>query len=160
MVSQPSASASSQHSVPCPINPFGASTWARFPSSIRSDPFASPIYREAVFAVDTVDSVANPNIIYQHVRSLRGVEKSATHPFIDTTPVPSCGPALDLHLQAMGYDVEAKLAIACAIRQAVEMVDFVRAIVPKGIPVLEAKYMWLLHSTEAPKTEWAERHLM
>lgn len=107
-----------------------------------------------------MDNLTGPSIVYQHVRSLRGVETSVTHPVINATPVPSCGPTLDLYLQAMGYNVEAKLAIAFAIRQAVEMADFVRAIVPKGIPVLEAKYMWILHSTEGPKTEWAERHVM
>ena len=123
------------------------------------DPFDHPVFKQMTFPAQ-IQYVGNESVVYQNVRSLQGVVRSSAHPVIETSRVPSCGPALDHFLQAMGYDLNAKLAISQALRDARELVDFVRGVVHQGIPVLEARYMWALYRSEPPVARWAEHYIM
>ena len=123
------------------------------------DLFDHPAFKQPIFR-SQIPFVPDESLVYQNVRSLHGVVRSSALPVIETTPVPSSGPALDHYLQAMGYDVHAKLAIDRALTYADELVDFVRSIVPQGIPVLEAKYMWALYKSSPPITNSANLHIM
>ena len=123
------------------------------------DLFNHPAFKQPIFC-SQIPYVPDETLVYQNVRSLHGVVRSSALPVIETTPVPSSGPALDHYLQAMGYDVHAKLAIDRALTYADELVDFVRSIAPQGIPVLEAKYMWALYKSSPPITNSANLHIM
>ncbi|KAI0683811.1 hypothetical protein C8T65DRAFT_749275 [Cerioporus squamosus] len=122
--------------------------------------FQDPTFNEYVFDFPRQVVDIGPGHIYQHVRTLRGIKATHTVPVADRTQTPSCGPALDIFLQALGYDVQSKLIVARATQRATSMGDFVREMCEEGLPALEAKYMWYLHSIEPAHSQWSETLIM
>ena len=97
-----------------------------------------------------------PGFVYRHTRTLRGITGFEPYPSRDDTPVHSCGRYLDLHLQALGYDLTAKLTIQRALSVNPTMGGFVKTLVSYGVAALEAKYMWYLANENIPaEGEWA-----
>ncbi|KAH9858615.1 hypothetical protein C2E23DRAFT_712761, partial [Lenzites betulinus] len=88
-------------------------------------------------------------VVYQHTRNLAGIISSHVSPVLDTPKVPSCGAALDMFLQAMGYNMESTLIVAEACQNSQNMDEFVDELCNRGLPILEAKYMRLPARLEA-----------
>ncbi|KAI9059828.1 hypothetical protein FKP32DRAFT_1613971 [Trametes sanguinea] len=84
-----------------------------------------PLLSELTYDISLAELSVGGDAIYQHTRNLRGIKNSHTFPAINLAKVPSCGPALDMYLQALGYDIESKLAIAYACRNSSTMEAFV-----------------------------------
>ncbi|KAH9846930.1 hypothetical protein C2E23DRAFT_863660 [Lenzites betulinus] len=78
-------------------------------------------------------------VVYQHTRNLAGIISSHVSPVLDTPKVPSCGAALDMFLQAMGYNMESTLIVAEACQNSQNMDEFVDELCNRGLPILEAK---------------------
>ncbi|RDX47632.1 hypothetical protein OH76DRAFT_1484544 [Lentinus brumalis] len=125
-----------------------------------ADIFEDATFNEYVFPPMHQAVNMGPGFVYQHVRTLRGIKSTHSAPVADRLATPSCGPAADIYLQALGYDVEAKLTVARELQAAVEMGDFVRKICSYGLPALEAKYIWYLYESDGPQTYWSYTHIM
>lgn len=133
------------------------------PSAPESTPSSSPILSlltERTFDVALADADLSGDVVYQHTRNLRGIKGTHSYPCINVQNAVSCGPRLDMHLQALGYDLDSKTAIAYACATSPVMEVFVREMVKQGLPILEAKYMWILYTSSPPDNLWAERHIM
>lgn len=120
----------------------------------------SPLLTELVFDLALAD-VKVSDVVYQHTRNLQGIKGTHTFPQVNITKVTSCGPALDTYLQALGYDIDSKLTVAHACMSSTRVEDFVRRLIEYGLPILEAKYMWVLYTTSPPSaSQWSETHIM
>ncbi|CDO74853.1 hypothetical protein BN946_scf185004.g3 [Trametes cinnabarina] len=122
--------------------------------------FDHPMFNEAIFSLPSVPVLTSDGFIYQHVCDLHGMHQTLTFPLVDRAAVPSCGPLLDALLQAYSYNTESRLLVARACRDSINMGDFVSRVVVHGLPVLEAKFMWSLYSSNPPTTQWADLHFM
>lgn len=134
------------------------------PFSPESNSALSPtlsLLTERTFDIALADTNLSGDVVYQHTRNLRGITGTHSYPCVNTQNTVSCGVQLDTYLQALGYDLDAKLTVAyvCATSQA-RMENFVREMIKKGLPVLEAKYMWILYTSSLPDSLWAETHVM
>lgn len=127
-----------------------------------SPPSLSPLLSQRVFDLSLAEANGGHELLYQYTRNLRGIKDTHTFPVMNDTKVPSCGRALDGLLQAFGYDVGSKLEIAYACRSESTMEGFVRRMMASGLPVLEAKYMWMLYVADTPVEAgvWAQTHIM
>ncbi|KAI0640726.1 hypothetical protein C8Q79DRAFT_930384 [Trametes meyenii] len=118
----------------------------RSPAPPSSSPLRSltPLLAEAIFDISLVEARVDVDVLYQHTRNLRGIKGTHAYPQVDVTKVLSCGRSLDMYLQAQGTSET--------------MEDCVRSLMTHGLPVLEAKYMWLLYEADPPTYAWAENH--
>ncbi|KAI0668816.1 hypothetical protein C8Q78DRAFT_1080705 [Trametes maxima] len=143
---------------------FSGTTRAESPTLAprSSSPFRSlmPLLRERVFERSLAEVRVDTNLAYQHTQNLRGIKGVHSHPQVNTMKALSCGQSLDMFLQAFGYDTSSKLVVAYACHSSDTMEDFVRDLMSQGLPMLEAKYMWILYETDPPTRTWAETHVM
>ncbi|OJT11773.1 hypothetical protein TRAPUB_11680 [Trametes pubescens] len=132
-------------------------------SAPDSSPSSSPILSlltERTFDVALADTNLSGDVVYQHTRNLRGIKGTHSYPCVNTQSVVSCGPQLDMFLQALGYDLKSKVTVVYACATSPGMENFVREMIKKGVPVLEAKYMWILYTASLPDGLWADIHIM
>ncbi|RDX41996.1 hypothetical protein OH76DRAFT_1498611 [Lentinus brumalis] len=114
----------------------------RAPPPSFPEVFDDPLFNQCVPELPVAPPALATGFVYQHVRSLQGIRSSHRYPVADTTPTPSCGPAVDAYLQAFGYDVNSRLTVARALQLASTMGQFVALMSEYGFAALEAKYLW------------------
>ncbi len=124
-----------------------------------SSPILS-LLTERTFDVAPADTNLSGEIVYQHTRNVRGIKGTQSSPCVNVQNAVSGGPQLDMYLQALGYDLDSKTTIAYACATSPVMEVFVREMVKKGLPMLEAKYMWILYTSSLPDNLWAETLIM
>ncbi len=144
---------------PCPTTPPPIVPPSAAPPSYAAI-FDDPTFNEYVFEAPNRVADIGPAYIYQHVRTLRGIQSTHTAPLGSRVPAASSGPAADLFLQAFGYDLEARQVIAEAGERSRTMGEFVRKMCEHGLPALEAKYLWYLRRTSPPRARFAETYIM
>ncbi len=145
--------------VPCPPSPPPVLPSGAAPPSYATI-FEDPTFNEYVFAAPNRVADIGPSYVYQHVRTLRGIQNTLTTPLASRVPAASSGPAADLFLQAFGYDLESRQIVAEAGERATSMGEFVREMCEHGLPALEAKYIWYLRRTSPPQARFAETYIM
>lgn len=155
------ASASSASSPAPSIIPTPATPSRRSQASQYRALFDDPIFNSAVFKTPCFVPDLGPSFVYRHVRTLRGIEATFSTPRAEDVQAPSSGPAADMFLQAFGFDLPSRLLIARALQTSPSMADFVSTLSARGLPVLEAKYIYLLHESNRPRPgAWSQTHIM
>lgn len=130
------------------------------PPAYAADAYEDPTFSQYVFDAPRHIADLGPGFVYQHTRTLRGIKSTHSAPVGEMVQTPSCGPATDMFLQALGFDVESKLTIALTLQRSESITDFVRMMCGHGLPALEAKYIWYLYSSDPPRASWASTHIM
>ncbi|EIW53125.1 uncharacterized protein TRAVEDRAFT_24434 [Trametes versicolor FP-101664 SS1] len=97
------------------------------PTPPSPSPSPSPLCAEPTYHIPD-DPAEVGGGIYQHSRDLAGITRSHVFPLINTVKVPSCGPALDMFLQAFGYDTESRFTVADICKNSRNMGEFVKEI--------------------------------
>ncbi|KAI0349370.1 hypothetical protein OH77DRAFT_1415159 [Trametes cingulata] len=83
-----------------------------------------PLLTEMTFDVSVAEAHITHEFLYQYTRNLHGIKDTHGFPALNTTRVPSCGTRLDMYLQAHGYDIKSKLAVAFACMNFHSMGEF------------------------------------